>query len=178
MVDAATAITDDEQQSTDSFAWFRSDDDAIQRHRDGLTLDAQGMSPVILTLAKLLPASSRRAGDKFWVPQTRDVHTKTAAAYGVITVADPHDVTAQLLGGRLLQRIHLSATRDDLALHHMNQITERIDREQETGQPPRFAASFAKLLPSGTLPLGAFRVGHASRDAALSPRRPVSEVTR
>jgi hypothetical protein len=178
MVDAATAITDDEQQSKDSFAWFRSDDDAIQRHRDGLTLDAQGMSPAILTLAKLLPASSRRAGDKFWVTQTRDVHTKTAAAYGVITVADPHDVTAQLLGGRLLQRIHLSATQHGLALHHMNQITERIDRERETGQPPSFATRFAKLLPSGTQPLGAFRVGHASRDAALSPRRTVSEVTR
>ena len=33
MVDAAVAITADEQQSRDAFAWFRSSDDAIQRHR-------------------------------------------------------------------------------------------------------------------------------------------------
>ena len=47
--------------------------------------------------------------------QTRDVHTKTAAAYGVITVADPHDPAIQLIGGRLLQRIHLGATHRGLA---------------------------------------------------------------
>lgn len=178
MVDAATAITQDEQQSRDSFEWFRSSDDDVQRHRDGLTLDAQGMSPIMLTVAKLLPASSRASGDKFWIKQTRDVHTKTAAAYGVITVTDPHDATTQLLGGRLLQRIHLAATRHGLALHHMNQITERIDRERATGQPARFAARFADLLPAGAQPLGTFRVGHPERDAKRSPRRPVSEVTR
>lgn len=98
MVDAATAITRDERQSTDSFTWFQSSHDAIERYRDGLTLDAQGLSPVMLTIAKLLPASSRTAGDAFWVTQTRDVHTKTAAAYGVITVTDPYDATTQLIG--------------------------------------------------------------------------------
>jgi hypothetical protein len=178
MVDAATAVTQDEQQSRDSFEWFRSSDDDVQRHRDGLTLDAQGLSPVTLTVAKLLPASSRAYGDRFWVKQTRDVHTKTAAAYGVITVTDPYDATTQLLGGRLLQRIHLTATRQGLALQHMNQITERIDRERATGQPARFAARFAELLPTGAQPLGTFRVGHPERDAKRSPRRPVSEVTR
>ena len=178
LVDAATAVTQDEQQSRDSFAWLRSNDDEIQRHRDGLTLDAQGLSPVTLTLAKLLPASSRAYGDSFWVKQTRDVHTKTAAAYGVITVTDPDDFDTQLLGGRLLQRIHLTATRQGLALHHMNQITERIDRERATGQPETFAARFAELLPAAVQPLSTFRVGHAVRDAKRSPRRLVSEVTR
>jgi hypothetical protein len=178
MVDAATAITQDEQQSRDSFAWFRSSNDDVQRYRDGLTLDAQGLSPVTLTVAKLLPASSRAYGDTFWVKQTREVHAKTAAGYGVITVTDPYDVTTQLLGGRLLQRIHLTATRQGLALHHMNQITERIDRERTTGRPATFAARFAELLPAAAQPLGAFRVGHPVRDAKRSPRRPVSEVTR
>ena len=178
MVDAAVAITGDRQQSEDSFAWFRSSDDDVQRHRDGLTLDAQGMSPVVLTLAKLLPASSRSAGDKFWVTQTRKVHTKTAAAYGVITATDAHDVTTQLVGGRLLQRVHLTATHQGLALHHMNQITERIDRESLAGQPPEFARRFAGLLPDGVQPLSAFRIGHPVRDARPSPRRGISEVTR
>jgi len=178
LVDAATAVTQDEQQSRDSFAWFHSSDEELQQHRDGLTLDAQGLSPIMLTMAKLLPASSRAYGDRFWVKQTRDVHTKTAAAYGVITVTDPYDVTTQLLGGRLLQRIHLTATRQGLALHHMNQITERIDRERATGQPATFKAPFTELLPTGAQPLGTFRVGHPERDAKRSPRRPVSEVTR
>lgn len=178
MIDAATAVTRDEQQSRDSFAWFRSSDDDVQRHRDGLTLDAQGLSPVTLTVAKLLPASSRAYGDRFWVKQTREVHTKTSAAYGVITVTDPYDVTTQLLGGQLLQRIHLTGTRQGLALHHMNQITERIDRERATGHPATFAARFAELLPTGAQPLGTFRVGHPERDAKPSPRRVVSEVTR
>ncbi len=178
MVDAALAITHDQQQSRDSFAWFRSSYEDIQRHRDGLTLDAQGMSPVMLSMAKMLPASSRAAGDTFWVNQTRDVHTKTAAAYGVIIVADPYDATTQLLGGRLLQRIHLSATHRGLALQHMNQITERIDRERATGAPATFAARFAELLPAGAQPLVVFRVGYPMREARPSPRRPVSQVTR
>lgn len=178
LVDAATAITEDEEMSRDSFAWFRSDADAVRRHRDGLTLDVQGMPQAMLTVAKLLPASSRATGDRFWVTQTRDVHTKTAAAYGVITVADPYDPTTQLLGGRLLQRVHLRATRAGLALHHMNQITERIDRERDGGRSATFAPRFAELLPAGSLPLGVFRVGHGVREPALSPRRPVAEVTR
>jgi hypothetical protein len=178
MVDAAIAITRDEQQSRDSFAWFRSSDDDVQQHRDGLTLDAQGMSSVMLSVAKLLPASSRTAGDTFWVNQTRDVHTKTAAAYGIITVADPYDPTTQLYGGRLLQRIHLGATHRGLALQHMNQITERIDRERATGAQPTFAARFAQLLRAGAQPLVAFRVGYPMRDSRPSPRRPVSQVTR
>ncbi len=178
MVDAAVAVTGDDQQSRDSFAWFRSSADAIQRHRDGLTLDGQGLSPLMLTLAKLLPASSRAAGDKFWVNQTRDVHTKTAAAYGVITVTDPYDVTAQLVGGRLLQRIHLTATSHGIALHHMNQITERIDRERTIATQPTFAPRFARLLPTGVHPLVSFRIGYPVRDARLSPRRPLAAVTR
>jgi len=111
-------------------------------------------------------------------PWTRDVHTKTAAAYGIITVADPYDPATQLLGGRLLQRIHLGATHRGLALQHMNQITERIDRERATGAPATFAARFAQLLLAGSQPLVVFRVGYPMREARPSPRRPVSQVTR
>lgn len=178
LVDAAAALTRDEQQSRDSFAWFRGDNDAVQRHRDGLTLDAQGMSPLILSVAKLLPASSRRAGDSFWVDQTRNVQTKTAAAYGILTAADPNDGTTQLVAGRLLQRIHLTATSRGVALQHMNQVTERIDRERTTGAPATFGPRFAELLPPGAEPLVTFRVGYPTREARPSPRRPVTAVTR
>jgi hypothetical protein len=178
MLDAATAITRDQQQSRDSFAWFRSSDDDIQKHRDGLTLDGQGLPALTLTAAKLLPASSRSAGDDFWLTQTRDVHTKTAVAYGVITAADPGDRRTRLQAGRLLQRIHLLATTEKVALHHMNQITERIDREQDTAATAVFEPRFAALLPAEARPMATFRVGRPVREARLSPRRPVSQVTR
>lgn len=176
MIEAATAVTEDQQQSRDGFVWFRPDDDEIQRHRDGLTLDGQGLSPAVLTIAKLIPASSRTAGDAFWVTQTRNVHTATATAYGVITVTDAGDPATRLTGGRLLQRVHLTATSNGVAMQHMNQITERIDRDASTGSVDQFSARLQALLPPGTQPLASFRVGHPVRQAWLSPRRAVDEV--
>jgi hypothetical protein len=179
LVDAAVAVTADEQQSRDAFAWFRNGHSDIVAHRDGLTLDGQGLSPVVLTLGKLLPASDRSAGDAFWVDQTRTVHTATAAAYGVITVTDPADPLARLTGGRLLQRIHLAATAQGLALQHMNQVTERIDRELSLGARATFAPRMRSALDRpGQEALSTFRIGYPVREAKLSPRRSVSTVTR
>ena len=106
------------------------------------------------------------------------VHTATAAAYGVITTATPDDRSTQLAAGRLLERLHLTATSRGIALHHMNQITERIDRERSTGATPTFAPRFAALLPRGEQPLLTFRVGRPVREAAPSPRRAVAQVVR
>jgi hypothetical protein len=148
-------------------------------HRDGLTLDGQGFAPLMLSVAKLAPASSREAGDAFWLDQTLTVHTRTAAAYGIITVADTTAPDQRLTGGRLLQRIHLTATSKGIALQHMNQVTERIDRELALGAPATFRQRLRELLASsGDSVLSTFRVGYPARDALLSPRRPVSAVTR
>jgi len=178
LIDAATALTADQQQSQDGFVWFRGNNDEVQRHRDGLVLDGQGMSPLMLSMAKLLPASSRAAGDQFWVDQTRTVHTATASAYGVITSTTPDDRRTQLDAGRLLQRIHLTATSRGVALHHMNQITDRIDRESSIAAAPTFAPRFAALLPPAARPLLTFRVGFPVRAARPTPRRSGAEVTR
>ncbi|WP_344415457.1 Acg family FMN-binding oxidoreductase [Pseudonocardia ailaonensis] len=178
LVDAAEALCADEQQSLDNFAWFRAGNDDEQRHRDGLVLDGQGLGPLELGIAKLLPPYSRTAGDRFWIDRTRDVHTATAAAYGVITTATPDDRRAQLEAGRLLQRIHLRATAAGIALQHMNQVTERIDREASTGARATFAPRFAALLPPGAHPLLTFRVGYPVREARPTPRRSVAMVTR
>lgn len=179
MVAAARAVVADEQQSRDNFAWLRTDADAITRHRDGLTLDAQGMSNLVTSVAKLLPATSRAAGDRFWVKQTDSVHTRTAAAYGMILVPDPLEPSAQLAGGRLLQRIHLAATTRGLALQHMNQITERIDRDVSLGRSPEFGARLGGLIGSqDQQALATFRVGFPVRAGRRSPRRTAAEVTR
>jgi hypothetical protein len=179
LLDAARAVVDDVEQSTEAFVWFRSDRDAIDRHRDGLTLDGQGFAPLTLAVAKLLPASSRTAGDQFWLDQTETVHTATAAAYGVVTVADTDDVAQRLAGGRLLQSIHLAATAAGLGLQHLNQITERIDRERTQQRPATFAPRLDALLAqSGRQVLATFRVGHPSRPARRSPRRALAAVIR
>jgi len=177
-VEATEAITADTAQSTEAFAWFRNDRGDIDKHRDGLTLDGQGLGAFTLFAAKLLPAQSRTDGDAFWVKATRDVHTATAAAYGVITVDDVTDRTAQVTGGRLLARLHLAATASGLGFHHMNQITERIDRDHATGRTDVFSARWAALLgrPAST-GLVSFRVGHPERTPGLSPRRNLTDVT-
>lgn len=179
IIEATQAIVNDDEQSTESFAWFRNNRDDIDTHMDGLTLDAQGLSPLVLAAAKILPATSRTAGDSFWLDQTRTVHTATAAAYGVITVPEPDDRAAQLNGGRLLQRIHLAATVAGLGLQHMNQITERIDRDAQLGTTSTLAAGMDALLDQPDRhALSTFRLGHPVRAGRPSPRRPVIAVTR
>jgi hypothetical protein len=77
MVEAAQALTRDRQQSIDDNRGFRHDWDAIQRYKDGLTLDAQALPELTTALAKMLPATSRQYNDTFWVNHTRDPQVKT-----------------------------------------------------------------------------------------------------
>lgn len=179
MIDAAHAVTADRQQSIDGFALFRSSWDDIQRYKDGLTLDAQGLSTLTTAIAKLLPASSRAAGDKFWLDQTRKTHTKTAAAYGIVAVPDSTDNAQRLAGGRLLERVHLWTAANGLSLQHMNQMTERADRERQLNLTPRFGPAVADLITArGWQPLVTFRVGFPKGDDGRrqSPRRPARTV--
>ena len=135
-------------------------------------------------MAKLLPAESRSAGDRFWVDQTRKTHTKTAAAYGIVAVPDAADPAHRLNGGRLLERTHLWAAANGIALQHMNQMTERADRERQLGLPATRGARFrapvqALISDPGLEPLVTFGVGYAKGDDGrrLSPRRPAEDVT-
>jgi hypothetical protein len=171
-VDATQAIIDDEESSTEAFAWFRSTRASFEKYRDGLTLDAQGLDSLTTAAAKILPSSSRSAGDKFWLKSTRDVHTATAAAYGIITVPNTQDPTDRIDGGRLVAHIHVAATADGLALHHMNQITERIARDAALGRANTFGDRWASLASTPQRrTLLSFRIGQAEREPRRSPRR-------
>jgi hypothetical protein len=176
-VEATEAIVADRDASEEAFTWFRNDRGDIDQHRDGLTLDCQGLDGFTLFLAKVLPAQSRTEGDQFWVKSTRDIHTATAAAYGVVRVDDVTDRAAQVTGGRLLARLHLAATAAGLGFHHMNQITERIDRAQP-GQDA-FSARWAVVIGAdASTGLVSFRLGHSTRQPGLSPRRAVADVVK
>ncbi|WP_420124048.1 Acg family FMN-binding oxidoreductase [Nakamurella sp.] len=178
LVDAAQAIADDDAMSRDGYSWFRPSGAAIEAHRDGLTVDGQGLAAPVRVAAKLVPAlASRSMADAAWVKQTRTVHTRTAAAYGAVLVADPTSRLDQLTGGRLAQRVHLTATTVDLALQHMNQITERIDRDRVAGRPAGTAARLAQILgPDAPHLLCLFRVGWPARPGKASPRRAAHQV--
>jgi hypothetical protein len=176
-VQATEALIADPDQSASDFAWFRQSWDEIQHQRDGITLDAAGLSDLVAALGKLLPAQSRTATDDAWLTATRDRHTKTAAGYGVVAVRDAQSDVQRLQGGRLLERTHLWASGNGLALHHMNQLTERADREIQLGLAPRFGDALRELLPSGWQALSTFRIGYPTHTPHESPRRPVEAVT-
>jgi len=176
LVAATETIIDDREQSASDIRWFRQSWDDIQRQRDGITIDTAGLPDLTATFAKLLPAPSPRATSEAWLDATRKRHTRTAAAYGIVAVRDPRDQVQQLEGGRLLQRVHLWATGQGIALHHMNQVTERADREVQLGIAPRFGTALDQLLPSGWQALASFRAGHPTHQPRRSPRRPVEAV--
>lgn len=174
LVAATRAIVDDADQLGSDHRWFRHSWDELQRHRDGITLDAAGLPAVTTALAKLLPAQSPSGLGEAWLDATATRHTATA--YGVIAVDEPSDIASQIRCGRTLQRIHLWATGAGLGLHHMNQITERADRERQLAAPGPFGPAVADLSPPGTQVLCSFRLGHPTRVPGPSPRRPAEQV--
>jgi len=147
LVAAAEAVGADEAMSRAGFDWFRGSAEAIERHRDGLTQDGQGLSQAVLTVAKLL------------------------------LVDDPRDHRQLVRADRVLQRTHLAATVRWLAMQHMNQISERVDRDRILGREPRFASALSALTggTSGTV-VSCFRLGHPEEPGRVTPRRIVAEV--
>lgn len=176
LVGATEAIVADREQSGADTRWFRQSWDSIQRNRDGITIDAAGLPAMTTALAKLLPAQSPTALGEAWIDATRDRHTRTAAAYGIVAVRDAQDVRQRVRGGQTLQRIHLWTTANGIALHHMNQLTERADRERQLGVAPVFGDVIAECTGLEWQPLAAFRIGYASRPARPSPRRALEAV--
>jgi nitroreductase len=177
IVEGAQAIAGDHQQSSDSFRWWRDSRTDIEHFKDGMTVDAAGLSPLITALAKILPAQSREQNDQSWIQQTRDNYVKTAGAFGVVVVQDPTDNLQRISGGRLYQRLHLAATAQGLAMQPLNTLTERIDRERVLGLAPRFTQAVPELLGASVMQaLMTFRIGYPSMTALPSPRRPAESV--
>src|SRR3954447_22323757 len=97
-----------------------------------------------------------------------------AASNGAFSAGsgDPYDLWrdwAAMSGvDRLLARMHLAATALGLGFPHMNQITERIDRDRAAGNRDAFSARWAAVLgrPAST-GLVSFRIGHPERTPGL-----------
>lgn len=175
LVEATRAHIADDEQSRASFAWWRNDWDDIQRLKDGLTIDGVGLPPLVRTLGKVLPGTSRAAADSTFLKRTA-IQANSAAAFGVVVVDDPSSLAQRLAGGRLVQRLHLWCAAHDLGFQHMNQITERVDRDVEQGRAAVLAAPLVALTGPGALT--AFRIGTPTVASMQSPRRPAIDVLR
>jgi nitroreductase len=177
IVAATETIVGDPEMAADSAAWFRFSRAAVQRHRDGVTLDAVGLPPLINAAAKMLPAMSAEDADRHWLQATREVHVDTAAVLGIILVPDLYDRAGTLAAGRVWQRLHLFAAAEGLAMQPLNQPPEVVDRVREQGGAPALADALAELIGErGWHPTFVFRAGYGERTPRLSPRRPVADV--
>ena len=176
-VRATEAIVADAAQAADDYRWWRGTRPAIQHFRDGITLDASGLPPLVRAAGKVMPDQSRAAYGASWIASTRGTHVATAAAFGAVVVHDPADRAQRIRAGRVWQRLHLWATAHGLAVQPLNQMLERADRERATGQPPVFGTAVARLLPErGWAPVMPFRIGYPTIRPLPSPRRPAGEV--
>lgn len=173
LVDAAQALVDDERMSVDNAALVRYDHGEVERQKDGLTMDAQGMSALLTVLAQLAPATPRGVADSSWVKATRDVHTATARAYALV-VGPRDDVAARVHAGRVVERLHLALVARGWAMQHMNQAVEMAERDVLTGTPDRFDGPLTEVAGGQVVTM--VRVGRPSGRAVPSPRRPVTEV--
>lgn len=177
LVDAAEAINADERQAYDNGErWLRQDREAIERHRDGLTLDTAGLSSIELLAAKMLPEPSGKSLNEGWLRSLKG-QTATAAAFGIIALRNYEDVAQKLRVGRLWQRMHLWMTREGLAAQPMNQIHERADRETQLRLESVFDGALADLVGDPSRRgIFTFRLGHPTEQSPPGPRRAVRDV--
>ncbi len=176
-VRATEGFIADPQQSIDDFAWWRGDWHDLQRTKDGITIDAAGLSPLTRVLGKMLLPQSRASNDQAWLTSTRDPQMRTAAAFGIIVARDARSTRQRLDAGRLWQRMQLWATTQGLAMQPLNQTVERAEREQTAGLTREIAGGLQGLMPEGGWhPLMPFRIGYPTTEGLKSPRRPVMDV--
>lgn len=176
LVEAARALVADQVQDADSARWWRGTWQDVQQHRDGITLDAQGLSDPLRALVKMLPPVSQNQQDATFVQNTA-TQAETAAAFGLLTVRDAQDRNQQLGAGRVWERMHLWSTREGLALQPLNAAIERAAREVILGLAPHFGMALAAFIGDpGWQTVLAFRIGYPTHDGGRSPRRGLDEV--
>lgn len=181
IVEATQRIIDDSAMSADSARWFRTSADEVLEHRDGITIDASGASPMLRAMAKLMPdlgaAATDRQWNSQWLSMTRDTQVASAPVLGIVLVKDRFDMAAALSAGQAWQLMHLAATSLRLAAQPLNQPVECMDRNAMLGRADQFGPALAKLAKiPGWEPTFVFRLGVPTEAALPSPRRPLSEV--
>lgn len=176
-VAATESIVADAAMIADSDHWFRGTDEEIAQHRDGPTLNCAGLSPMVLSFARLMPTLSPESSHRHWINQTRDAQLGTHPLIGLIAVRDLYDRAQSLRAGRLWQRLHLHGTLAGLGMQPLNQLPECVDRELQLGKPAAFGKTLASFCgDSDWRATFAFRIGWPTRPAPASPRRSIESA--
>jgi nitroreductase len=176
-IEATKVIVDDPEMNGASHAWWRQDCEAINKHRDGLTIDATGQDSTIRFLAKVGGTPDADKAGQYWLDMTRQIQT-TSSAYCILSTPNRYARVEQMACGRAFQRLHLWATGQGLAIQPLNQMAELQDREHQHNLEPKFTSRLETLV--GSPNLGAqmlFRIGYPWDKAFHSPRRPIEWVT-
>jgi hypothetical protein len=177
MVGATETIIADTTMVADSQRWFRQRRAEVEKFRDGPTLDAAGLSPLLTALAKIAPAPSPERNHRYWLDATRDVQVSSAPILALIAVEALYDKAQTIRAGRIWQRMHLFATAHGLAMQPINQPVELVDRQRQLAREPAAARALASLVgDTKWKPTFAFRIGFPTREVPASPRRDVRDV--
>jgi len=176
ILDATAAIIADTRMIGDSDRWLRRTDAEIETFRSGPTLEAAGLSPTTLMMAKTFQVSTSME-HAAWLTHTRDDQLATAPLTGLIAVRDKFDRAQALAAGMAWQRLHLDATVTGVALQPLNQAMEMADRDFQVGRVREWDKRLEALVGGdGWRPTFAFRAGWAERPAPASPRRALRDV--
>jgi nitroreductase len=157
--------------------WIRINWSNVQKHRDGLTIDAFGMPPRAAAIAKMMPLwmlkwAGSRGGKNGYAE-----HMLSAPLIGIIAVHDRYDREHCLRVGRIWQRAHLLATARGIAGRPCNEAVEMIDYEKALGKPALHAGLVGEMLGDANWqPAFVFYMGYPTLTAPASPRRSVEMV--
>ncbi|MGK2286618.1 hypothetical protein [Pedomonas sp. V897] len=177
---AARASLEDPAMLIEQFRWFRQTMTQVQTTKDGLSFIGTGLTDLQVRTAMALPTLREDDYATFMLDQTRTVQLPNSALFGVLTVDNADDPAQMLEAGRLLQRLHLEATAQGLALQALSYPNWMADREIARRQAFSFRGSFTGRIATlaggrGTMVLG-LRMGYATRPARATSRRPLPYV--
>ncbi len=176
---ANAELYSDPEVERSSERWVRTNWSELQKYRDGLTIDAFGLSPIAAAVSKIMPLSLfRRVASRTQKTAYSELML-SAPLIGIIGVRDRYDQEDCMRAGRLWQRIHLWATARGLAARPSNEAVEMIDHERSRGKEPRQAGLLAGMMgDAASQPTFVFYMGYPTRTAHASPRRPIEDVVR
>ncbi len=174
---ANTEIYSDPDVQRGSERWIRMKWSAVQKYRDGLTIDAFGLPPIATAAAKMMSVRMLRWAASRSTDNGYSNLMLSAPLIGFIAVRDRYAREQCLQAGRIWQRAHLFATAHGLAARPCNEAVEMVDHERALGRPASRVALLNEITADPTWqPTFVFYMGYPKLSAHASPRRPVQDV--
>lgn len=157
--------------------WVRTNWRSMQNQRDGLSVDAFGLSRAETAAAKIMPKQLL-----LWVAShtSKDAYSDLmlrAPLIGFIAVRNRYDRVQCLQAGRTWQRAHLFAITRGIAGRPCNECVEIVDHDRASGKLPSHADQLNQITGDPAWqPTFVFYMGYPTLSAVASPRRPVQAV--